>query len=389
MRHFLFAIVLIVLMGCSERPSIYGIIHFPENSNYQHTVYLIQPQHLNELAAPFFGKVIDSAIIDDQGFFELKHLPQTSEPMLLEIAIQKQGDHLNYLQNDDPATNNYMVFVWEKDETIDITASAAAFQQTFSIENPSPVNTSLLTLREVKQNSFQKYLQNKHWEVHDGTQLMEKEEAVLNYQKTLIDFANNSTQFFPSMLALRWVSPQNDYERVPEFLFQQCEQWRDYNHPWANELCEKADKETLPVLVGDPFPNANLPLSTGEITSLYAHLGKKLTIVDVWASWCVPCRKENRDILVPLWEQYYEKGFQIIAYGLETSEEAWNTAIEKDGAYRWLHASDLQGDEAAFMKTLRIQTIPANFILDAEGKVIAKNLHGADLQRFVATYFQQ
>ena len=97
---------------------------------------------------------------------------------------------------------------------------------------------------------------------------------------------------------------------------------------------------------------------------------------------------ENRKVLLPLWEKYNADGFQIIAYGLESSRKAWDNAIKKDGANLWLHASHLQGDQNPLMDALRLKTIPANFLLDPEGRVLAKNLHGEELMAFVADYMQ-
>ncbi|HRV56389.1 MAG TPA: AhpC/TSA family protein, partial [Mangrovimonas sp.] len=63
------------------------------------------------------------------------------------------------------------------------------------------------------------------------------------------------------------------------------------------------------------------------------------------ASWCAPCRKENKVILDPLWKAYHDKGLQIIGYGLESDEQSWKAAIQKDQAL-WLQTSHLEGDEA-------------------------------------------
>lgn len=76
---------------------------------------------------------------------------------------------------------------------------------------------------------------------------------------------------------------------------------------------------------------------------------------------------------------------QIIGYSIDSSPEAWRAAIAKDGAV-WTHASHLSGDATPFMETLRITTVPANFILDKNGNVVAKNLHGAALKTFVENY---
>ena len=127
---------------------------------------------------------------------------------------------------------------------------------------------------------------------------------------------------------------------------------------------------------------------TKDTLFLKDQLGKKLTIIDLWASWCAPCRKENREVLVPIWDEYHTQGLQIIAYGLESDASSWREAAERDGANRWLQASDLQGDDALFLKKIRIQTIPANFVLNDKGVVIAKNVHGRDLMNLVKIYMK-
>jgi peroxiredoxin len=155
------------------------------------------------------------------------------------------------------------------------------------------------------------------------------------------------------------------------------------------QLCiQKAgNREKLPVLTGDQIPDFPLPMLAGDTINLHALLGARLTIVDIWASWCAPCRRENREVLSPLWAQQKAHGLQIIGYSIDSSPASWKAAITKDAA-TWPHASHLSGDATPFMEVLRITTIPANFILDAQGKVLAKNLHGEALRVFVENYLK-
>ena len=147
---------------------------------------------------------------------------------------------------------------------------------------------------------------------------MEKEEAELKYKEALMAFADETPHLLPSLVATRLVSPNSDYERHAEFLVRQCEKWSQTNAEYAlvQELCTVAEASNLPVLVGDPFPNAALPMLTKDTVNLKEMLGDKLTIIDLWASWCAPCRKENVQTLVPIWDQYHEQGVQIIAFAL-------------------------------------------------------------------------
>jgi thiol-disulfide isomerase/thioredoxin len=81
-----------------------------------------------------------------------------------------------------------------------------------------------------------------------------------------------------------------------------------------------AARDKLPVMTGDKMPDLQLPLVNGDTLPLFSLLGKKLTLVDVWASWCAPCRKESKEELLPLWNRYRDKGFQIIGYSIDANE---------------------------------------------------------------------
>ena len=376
------------LIACNSPASISGRLEGIENKDIK--VYLIEPKALLDVAASYFGKVIDSAVVNSDGSFEFLNLPKTNEPVLLELAVQLSGKEPNYLQTDDPMSSNYMPVLWQLGEPLQITANVNEFQKSFSIEHPSEINKTLLDLRDINEKAYQTYLAGKHWDVEEGDQLMDKEHAILQYQTKLIEFANSTQYLMPALVALRLVSPEDDYERVPEFLVSLCNKWKKIQpeHPWVKQLFEESNPSNLPVLVGDVFPNFMLPMLTKDTLSLKDQLGAKLTIIDLWASWCAPCRKENREALVPIWNEYHDQGLQIIAYGLESDESVWREAAKHDGANRWLQASDLHGDVAPFLKKIRIQTIPANFILDDKGIVVAKNVHGKDLMDLVESYMK-
>jgi thiol-disulfide isomerase/thioredoxin len=372
-------IISLALIACHSPAGISGKIS--QTGDKELTVYLIQPDGLWDVAASYFGEVIDSAEVKTDGSFEFEHLPATSEPVLLEIALGIPGKEPNYLQSGSADTSNFFPLVWQTGETLHITAKADAFQQSFSLQQPSAINKALLRLRDINQKAYQRYLAGKSWNVKDGMELMAKEKARLEYQRELMDFADSTNYFIPAMVALRCVSPESDYERVPEFLVRQSEKWQRTHpdHPWLKKLQRASNPGSLPVLIGDVFPDPVIPLLSKDTLFLHDTLGKKLTIIDLWASWCAPCRLENREALGPLWEKYHKQGLQIVAYGLESDERSWREAAVRDEADRWVQASDLQGDDAYFMQRIRVETIPANFILDENGKVLAKNVHGEAL----------
>lgn len=385
----IFTLLITTLIACETPTYISGKLEGVKKEGEK--AYLIQPETFKSIAASYVGKIIDSAIIDTKGNFTFYNTPKTTEPLLLEIVIQQTGKLPNYLQTDDVSSANFMPIVWEVGETLKITAKLDEFQKSFSIKNPSAVNNALLTLRDINQKAYKNFIEGKDWHVELGNQLLEKEHAILNYQKELMQFADTTQHLIPALVATRWISPENYYERVPEFLVRQCKKWQKTqpNHHWVQQLCQQSNPTNLPVLIGAVFPNVLLPLLTKDTVFINDQLGEKLTIIDIWASWCAPCRVENRTILAPLWNEYQQKGVQIIGYALESDELTWQKAIERDGASGWLQASDLLGDDTPFLKQIRVQTIPANFILNEKGEVLAKNLHGKALIEWVHNYIEK
>ncbi|MBA0883774.1 TlpA family protein disulfide reductase [Flavobacterium sp. BBQ-18] len=111
--------------------------------------------------------------------------------------------------------------------------------------------------------------------------------------------------------------------------------------------------------------------------SLKESLGK-VTIVDFWASWCGPCRKENPNV-VAIYKEFHSKGLNIIGVSLDEDANKWKEAIAKD-KLTWNQVSNLKGWQEPIAAQYKVEAIPATFILDASGKVVARDLRGAELR---------
>ena len=135
------------------------------------------------------------------------------------------------------------------------------------------------------------------------------------------------------------------------------------------------------IVIGKPAPNFSAPSPEGKTISLKESLGK-VTIIDFWASWCGPCRAENPNV-VALYNEFHPQGLNIIGVSLDKDATKWKDAIAKDGLV-WSHVSNLKFWEDPIAKQYNVQSIPATFILDEKGNIVAKDLRGEELRAKVA-----
>ncbi|ANH79850.1 alkyl hydroperoxide reductase [Niabella ginsenosidivorans] len=121
--------------------------------------------------------------------------------------------------------------------------------------------------------------------------------------------------------------------------------------------------------------------TAGKEVSLDQFRGKYV-LVDFWASWCGPCRRENPNV-VHVYNKYRDKNFTVLGVSLDEEKEAWLKAIEKDGL-TWTQVSDLKGWENEVAQQYRITAIPRNFLIGPDGKIIGKDLRGRELENKLA-----
>jgi peroxiredoxin len=131
------------------------------------------------------------------------------------------------------------------------------------------------------------------------------------------------------------------------------------------------------VAVGQKAPDFTLNDVHGKPVALSSKIGSKLLLIDFWAAWCGPCRAENPNV-VKVYKEFHNKGFDVFGVSLDRSNEDWVQAIEKDNL-TWTQVSDLQYWGHAAAKLYAVNAIPANFLLDEKGTIIARNLRGDDL----------
>jgi peroxiredoxin len=137
-------------------------------------------------------------------------------------------------------------------------------------------------------------------------------------------------------------------------------------------------KEPAYALLDRPAPELKLPTPAGDSFALSSLKGKYV-LIDFWASWCTPCRKENPNV-VSAYNRYKDKNFAVLGVSLDQDKASWIRAIQQDGLV-WQHISDLQYWNSIAVDLYQFREIPFNVLVDPSGKIIASGLRGAGLEQ--------
>lgn len=164
------------------------------------------------------------------------------------------------------------------------------------------------------------------------------------------------------------------HEKYPDHLIVK-DRWNYMNSPAAR------------VAIGAMAPELEFPDPTGKMRKL-SDLRGKVVLIDFWASWCGPCRRENPNV-TRIYSEYHDKGFEIFSVSLDSDAASWMRAIETDKLVWPNHVSDLKKWQSQAAAIYGVRSIPSTFLLDKEGRIVQRDLRGADLERAVKQLVEQ
>ena len=234
--------------------------------------------------------------------------------------------------------------------------------------------TEINQARQLNDNLLVDDLQKQYTTAQQGIQLYEKEVV-----------KNNPDSYLSALLLERMLNNKSMSPLQIKPLFESYSE-RIRTSKLGQLLQAKINAPISPTAIGSEAPNFTAPTPEGGSLELKQSL-KKITILDFWASWCRPCRIENPN-LVRTYNKLKDQGLHVVSVSLDRDKNRWIQAIKDDGL-TWDHVSNLQYWRDPVAQLYKVSSIPATFILDENGVIIAKNLRGPQLEATLTQLIQQ
>jgi len=316
------------------------------------------------------GEVVDSAFLNDNNQFRFRRTAPIPQFYNLKIGdnnyffVLTNGEDVNFKANLKDPNGNYEV------KGSEISAKIRAF---------SEINTHYANISREIEGEFQTRLSKepaKEKEIRD--ELFAKYKKNLDaFSTDVLDFSHKNIDNLAGFYAISSLDPSL-YEQEMMVYADSIKDKFPKNAAVRDFVTHMA--ELKPLAVGQKAPDFELMNEKGKTVKLSDFKGK-YTLVDFWASWCVPCREENPNI-VKQYNVFKDKNFTILGVSLDNNQAAWLKAI-KDDHLTWTHVSDLQAWNSKAAELYKISSIPASFLLNPEGVIVAKNLRGTELADFL------
>ena len=326
---------------------------------------------------PFGGQqpvILDSGTLQSNGNFELRAMGK--EESLYRVVLENGPDVL--VVNDGKSIQLTLDVTNYKAYTIEGSPASESLHVLFEkyrVKDSALYNTFMLIDSLQKKNVSDSVL---------TVTRLQRDEQIKQMNKMVTEFINSSSSPAARYYALGMASRTMGQEEVLALATASADKFKEHSGlAKIKSLLTVQKPAAAPgyALLNKQAPEINLPGPDGKLFSLGSLKGKYV-LIDFWASWCGPCRKENPNV-VAAYSKYKDKNFTILGVSLDKEKDEWIQAI-KDDKLTWNHVSDLKQWESSMVSLYQFDGIPFNVLVDPQGKIIDSNLRGEALEKKLA-----
>lgn len=321
-------------------------------------------------------KVLDSIKSDAHGHFELHG--QGTDPGLYRLHFGENKFILLSIEKENVKVSGD----WDKLEQYNVSGSQGSTSLRGFFENVrkhiSDINTIGMVMDSMRMRGNDSLFEK-------ASRQMDELNVGLT---TFIENYADTTKHLPNALfAVQILNPGSEKPFLDDFVsrlpnrFPNQKLVSDYINHYKKAINALSPGEQSGPKVGSQAPEFSLNDPNGKSYTLASFKGKYI-LLDFWASWCTPCRNENPNV-VAAFQKFKNKNFSVVGISLDNDKAKWQKAIQDDHL-DWIQLSDLKGWESIAARDYSISSIPSNFLLDPNGKIIARDLRGSDLENELA-----
>ncbi|WP_374948272.1 redoxin domain-containing protein [Mucilaginibacter sp.] len=358
----------VVLFSCKSKDdfTIKGTVSNPGNSK---KVYLL-------VADTTQVSIIDSTDLNGSNQFEFKHPAPYANLYKLRIGgsifdfVAKNGDDLQFETDIADLAHPYKISGSDASEKIKEFNKISNFYGDKNSKLSDEYTAKSEALGKESDSLIKVYMPQFQKNISD-------------YSTEVLKFVKNNKKSLAGFYAATSLDQFKYEKELVAYANEIKDEFKD--NPGVQRFIKQMEA-AKPLSVGHKAPEFAMQSIDGKQIKLADYKGKYV-MLDFWASWCVPCRQENPNV-VKQYNKFKSKGFNILGISLDTEKKDWAGAVRADGL-SWTHASELQRFDGATERLYRIEAIPSNYIIDPQGVIVAKNVTGSDLEAFLNKTFNK